>query len=263
MICRHGVPRELLSDRGANLLSAVIQDVCEVTGMAKVNTTAYHPQTDGLVENFNRTLRAMLAKHSREFGPQWDVHLQQLLFAYRTKPHESTGESPFFLVYGRDSRLPTDTVLDTPPSPYLVDSDDYKVELARGLSSAWEVARSEIKKAQRHQKQQYDKRSKSVVYQEGDRVMVFMPQETSGKDRKLALPYHGPYRVVEVRSNCLLVRPVDRPSEEPILVSMARVVQCSDELPDESWLGKKDSRNRRQKRKSRRRTNHRYSLRDV
>ena len=135
-----------------------------MTGMAKVNTTAYHPQTDGLVENFNRTLRSMLAKHSREFGPQWDVHLQQLLFAYRTKPHESTGESPFYLLYGRDGRLPTDSVLDTPSSPYLVDSEDYQVELARGLSSAWDVARSEIRKAQRHQKTQYDKKSKIVDY---------------------------------------------------------------------------------------------------
>ena len=86
-----------------------------------------HPQTDGLVEDFKCTLRSMLAKHSQEFGPQWVEHLQQLLFKYRTKPHKSTGESPFFLVYGRDARLPTDTLLDTPPTLLLVDSDYYKV----------------------------------------------------------------------------------------------------------------------------------------
>ena len=68
--------------------------------------------------------------------------------------------------------------------------------------------------------------------------MVFMPQETTGKDRKLALPYHGPYRVLEVKTNCLLVRPVDRPRDQPILVSMDCVVECSPELPDTSWLGK-------------------------
>ena len=63
MVCRHGVPRELLSDREANLLSDLMRDVCALTGMKKVNTTASHSQTDGLVENFNKTLRAMLAKH--------------------------------------------------------------------------------------------------------------------------------------------------------------------------------------------------------
>ena len=59
--CRHGVPKELLSDRGANLLSNLMIDICKLTGMKKINTTAYHPQTDGFVENFNCMLRAILA----------------------------------------------------------------------------------------------------------------------------------------------------------------------------------------------------------
>ena len=161
----------------------------------------------------NRTLRSMLAKHCKKFGPQWDIHLQQLLLAYRMKPHESTGESPFFLVYGRDARLPTESVLDNPPSPYTVDSEEYQIELARSLSSAWEIARFEIGKAQRRQKHQYDKKAKRVDFREGMRVMVYMPQETTGKKRKLALPYHGPYRIVEVWPNCLLVHLVDRPAD--------------------------------------------------
>ncbi len=86
--------------------------------MHKCSTTAYHPQADGLVENFNRTLRAMLAKYAERFGVNWDEHLPRLLFAYRTKPHESTGESPFFLLYGRDARIPCDAVLGTKRSPY-------------------------------------------------------------------------------------------------------------------------------------------------
>ena len=101
-------------------------------GIKKVNTTAYHPQTDGLVENFNKTLRAMTAKHAKKFGSQWDVYLHHLLFAYRTKPHESTGESPFYLLYGRDARLPTEGLLDTPPGPYMVDCEDYQVEVGAG-----------------------------------------------------------------------------------------------------------------------------------
>ena len=249
IICRHGVPKELLSDRGTNLLSELIQDICRLMGMKKVNTTSHHPQTDGLVENFNRTLRAMTAKHVRKFGSQWDQYLHQLLFAYRTKPHESTGESPFYLLYGRDARLPTASVLETPPSPYTVDLEDYRVELCAGLSAAWEIARGQIGIAQKRQKVQYDKRSKQKEYRVGGRVMVFMPQEAQGKGRKLALPYHGPYRIQEVRSNCLLVRPVDRPDDQPILVSMDRVVDCPSELPDTSWLGPRQKRQRRTRKK--------------
>ena len=95
VICHHGVPNQLLSDRGTNLLSDLILDVCQLTSMRKINTTCYHPQTDGLVENFNKTLRAMLAKHAKQFGMDWYKYLHHLLFAYRTKPHDSTGNLPF------------------------------------------------------------------------------------------------------------------------------------------------------------------------
>ena len=247
VICRHGVPRELLSDRGANLLSELMKGVCSLTGMKKVNTTAAHPQTDGLVENFNKTLRAMLAKHGKTLGSNWDVHLQQLLFAYRTKPHMSTGESPFYLLFGRDARLPTETALETLPSPYVVDCEDYCQELTKGLSMAWQTARASVERAQKSQKVQYDKRADTRPYSVGGRVIVYMPREDQGKKRKLALPYHGPYRILDVRSNCVLVRPVDQLETEPILVSMDRVIRCSDELPDESWLGSRQKRARRSK----------------
>ena len=160
VICRHGVPEALISDRGPNLLSTLMQEVCEVTGLQKLNTTAYHPQADGLVENFNRTLRAMLAKYAAKFGVNWNEHLHHLLFTYRTKPHESTGESPFFLLYGRDARIPCETMLSTTRTAYQVDIDDYKSELMFRLSKAWDLARKEIQKFQKKQKYQYDHHAK-------------------------------------------------------------------------------------------------------
>ena len=63
----HGIAGELLLDRESNLLSSLIMGVCKLLGMCKINTTAYHPQGDGLVENFNRTLQVMLTKHVKEF----------------------------------------------------------------------------------------------------------------------------------------------------------------------------------------------------
>ena len=58
----HGVPAEVLSDRGPAFLSGLIAEVDMLLGFLKVNTTVYQPQTDGLVEHFNRTLIATLAK---------------------------------------------------------------------------------------------------------------------------------------------------------------------------------------------------------
>ena len=62
IVCRHGIPEELLSDHGANFLSTLIQEVCQLLGVEKINTSGYHPQTDGLVEKFNSTLISMIAK---------------------------------------------------------------------------------------------------------------------------------------------------------------------------------------------------------
>ena len=67
--------------------------------------------------------------------------------------------------------------------------------------------------------------------------MVFMAQETMGKARKLALPHHGPYHILEITPTGASVQPVDCPDEHPILVNLDRVTRCPDELPDVTWLG--------------------------
>ena len=167
----------------------------------------------------------MIAKHAKKFGRDWDLYLPQLLFAYGTKPHESTGESPFYLLYGRDACLPTEAALSTPKSPYVVSVDDYKTELTTGLTESWKQARN------------YDRRAKEVNFQPSGRVMVYMPHEDQGKKQKLAPPYHGPFRILEVLPNCLVVKPVDRPDDPAIKVNMDRVTQCSQELPGVPWLG--------------------------
>ena len=87
-----GVPECLLSDSGTNLLSSLMLDLCRILGITKLNTTAYHPQCDGAVQRFNRTLKTILRKHAAKFGSQWDRFLPSILWAYCNTPHTSTGE---------------------------------------------------------------------------------------------------------------------------------------------------------------------------
>ena len=131
-----GVPDALLSDRGTNLLSHLMLDVCKLLGIKKLNTTAYHPQCDGMVERFNRTLNAMIRKHVTQFGKQWDQYLPGLLWAYRNTPHESTGEKPSYLLFGMDCRSPSEAALLPPSALQPVDVEDYREELTLSLSSA-------------------------------------------------------------------------------------------------------------------------------
>ena len=125
IVCAHGVPEQLLSDRGANFLSDL--EVCSLLGIEKLNTPGYHPQTDGLVEQFNSTLINMISKSSTRS----DERLPFLLFAYRVSAQESTKESPFYLLFGRNPRLPTESTLTQPV--YTIDLDDYKTALVSNL----------------------------------------------------------------------------------------------------------------------------------
>ena len=130
IVGRHGVPERLLSDRGANFLSSLMLEVCKLMGTTKVNTSGYHPRCDGLIEKFNVT--TMLSKCVEKNGCNWDVRLPYLL--YRVAMQESTQYSPFYLLYGRQSQVPTDTVLDQPSPTYPVEFNSYAEELRHGNS---------------------------------------------------------------------------------------------------------------------------------
>ena len=60
--------------------------------------------------------------------------------------------------------------------------------------------------------------------------MVYMPHDDQGKNRKLALPYHGPLRILEVLPNCLATKPVDRPDDPAIKINMDHVMHYRREL---------------------------------
>ena len=177
-----------------------------------------------------------------EKSKDWDKLLPYLLFAYRANIQDSTKESPFFLLYGRDPRVPSNSALNSLSTPCMVDLEDYKSELTSNLSDAWAIARENIQEAQAHQKRQYDKHSKESTLSIGDRVMVYMPQSVSGKDWKLASPFYGPYHVLSLTPTNAEVKLIDKPDSDSIFVALNRVRLCYPELPSKSWSGQKAKR---------------------
>ena len=140
IVPQFGVLEALLSDTGTNLLSFLMQNVCKILGIKKLNTTAHHPQCDGMVERLNRTFKSMLHKHSAKFGAEWDTYLPGVLWAYRNTPHTSTGEKPSYLLFGYDCRSPTEAALLPATSHESVDISNYRKELVVILSTARKMA---------------------------------------------------------------------------------------------------------------------------
>ena len=81
-----------------------------ILGIEKTRTTPYHPQS---VERFNRTLLDMLRTISQE-EEDWDINLPLVMYAYRTSIQETTGATPFSLMFGREARLPIDLMFPPP-----------------------------------------------------------------------------------------------------------------------------------------------------
>ena len=165
----YGMPECLLSDRGTNLLSCLMQDLCQMLGIKKLNTTAYHPECDGMVERFNRILKSMLRKHVARFGQQWDRFLSGVLYAYRNTPHESTGEKPSYLLFRTDLHSPTEAAYLPPSELEWKVSEDYREEVTTMLSSARSLAVESIEKAQKVYKQYYDWKTKQQQFRVGDK----------------------------------------------------------------------------------------------
>ena len=103
-----GAPAKLLSDRGANFTSTLVEELCSAFGIQKCRTTAYHAQCNGQVEHFHQTLFHMIGKLSRDKKAQWEQHLPELLQAYNSTQSAVTGYSLHYLMFGRCPRLPVD-----------------------------------------------------------------------------------------------------------------------------------------------------------
>ena len=112
LFSRVGISNEILTDRGTNVTSKLLKQLYQMLGMNAITISPYHSQIDDLVERLNQTLKLMLIKTSRSNRRQWDKILPLVLFAYRKIPQETTGFSPFKLLYSRDVKGPMDVLKD-------------------------------------------------------------------------------------------------------------------------------------------------------
>lgn len=110
---RVGIPREILTDQGMNVSSKLMAKLCCLLKIHTLKTSVYHPQTDGLVERFNGTLKTMLRKFVDDDPQHWDRLLPSLPFAVREVSQASTGFSQFELLYGRQPRRILDLLRET------------------------------------------------------------------------------------------------------------------------------------------------------
>ncbi|XP_075949073.1 uncharacterized protein LOC142951429 [Anarhichas minor] len=174
---RVGIPKEILTDQGTPFMSRVTKELCALLHVKQVRTSVYHPQTDGLVERFNKTLKAMLRKAIDKDGKNWDQLLPYLLFAVREVPQASTGFSPFDLLYSHKPRGLLDIAKETweeQPCPHRTIIEHVGAMRDR-MAAVFPIVKEHMAKAQRDQRAVYNRAAQPREFNPGDRVLVLVP----------------------------------------------------------------------------------------
>ena len=196
-ISRMGVPMIIHSDQGRNFESKLFKQMCDMLGVKKTRTTAFRPCSNGLVERFNRTLNEMLCTTTRENPLTWDKRIYLLTMAYRSTPHESTGFSPNYMVYGKELFMPIDVMMGPPDDSTNQDELDYVVGLRERLEDAYDVAREHLQTSANRQKRYYDVRANEKPYKPGDLVWTMNKTRKKGKCPKMQMRWVGPLVVLD------------------------------------------------------------------
>jgi hypothetical protein len=190
-ICRHGAPESILTDRGRNFSSNLIIEISRKMDIKRLLTASYHPQTNGQTERFNRTMAEMLTMYISEHETDWEDYLPYVAFAYRTAIHESTGETPFKLMYGRDVRMGETWQLNEYNDEF-IDERDWVEQ----MHHIWEKVKEYSDRIRSKRETEVNKRRKMHGYQIDDLVWLRAVPKP-GKTPSFQNKWIGPYRIVE------------------------------------------------------------------
>lgn len=227
---RVGIPKEILSDRGAQFTSDMMQEFCRLLSIRNIFTTPYHAMCNGMVERFNGVLKSMLKRMCREQPKQWPRFINPLLFAYRDVPQASTKFSPFEMIYGHVVRGPLSLLRELwEGNEQEVGEEtrttyEYVIDLRERLHETCKVARQELEKAGESYQAYYDRKAKDRTLKIGQKVLLLLPTSNN----KLLAQWKGPYVVIKKANRWNYVIDVDG-SQRKFHINMLKLYHTRDE----------------------------------
>ena len=184
-------------DQGQTFNGKLFEALCKEAKILKLRTSPYHPQTNGQPERFNRMLMTMLGTLPEDKKINWQDWVSTLCHAYNSTVTKVTGYSPYFLMFGRQPRIPVDEEFGvTFPKTTRNTMKKYVQSLQQRLQWAYEIAKEHIEKEVSRRKLYYDRKVHCMDIIPGDIVLV--RQKVFGTQHKIEDRWELPvYKVVE------------------------------------------------------------------
>ena len=214
IILRFGMPLVIHSDQGREFENGLMKSLCALLGCTKTRTAPYHPESDGMIERFNRACLMMLSMFVSDRRDNWHELLPFVMHAYRTSVHESTGYSPFRLMMGEECSLPQDVSTaelrtkcenDVAPHPFATWVRD-------ALEVAYDHVWSSLQKTASRRKRLYDTKAVNRKFPVGSWVLRYYPPAAQ---HKLGSPWIGPHQVVRQATGHTVG--IQRNADKPII----------------------------------------------
>ena len=179
-LCRFGASEALVTDCGKEFCNEVVSEICKLWGIDKRKTSPWHPQCNAAAERYNQSiinyLRCVLDNHTTL---DWEIHLPMLQLSYNAHCHRGTRESPFYMVYGRDPRLP---YTNFRKNMHL--GQGYAAAQMKAMHEAHTRAVENMKEAEEIRTEYYNKKAEDRQFNIGDRILVHFPSTPKGINRK-------------------------------------------------------------------------------
>lgn len=231
-ICRFGAPSQIHTDQGREFEGELFTHLCRKLGVNKSRTTPYHPQSDGLVERFNRTLIQMLSIFVNDRRDDWDDHLPFVLMAYRASVHSSTGCTPNLIMLGRETNCPLDLMVGIPDQfPPDLCPNMYVNWMQKSMRRSFAFVHGSLGIAASRQEQNYDQGLRCRAFQAGDWVWRWYPPAVANK---LGQGWTGPYLVI--RKISTVTYSIQRSAEGPVIsIHVDQLKPYSGRNPPANW----------------------------
>ena len=227
IIFPHGCPQKLLSDQGSQFRSEVLKVLAQSLGIKQLFTSPYHPQTNGLTERMNKTIKQVITAYVDPLHQSWDQVLPFAVHAYNTSVQESTRVSPFRALYGRDPRLPPDPQVIKIHTNH-TDATSWWLHLQSNIPLLRRALQYNLTKAQERQKKHFDATHQPGELEIGDQVRVYYPIRRKGLCESFMHRWLGPYQVTHrIRTNTYRLRRIDTASQTVAHISRIKKIPGS------------------------------------